>query len=1142
MKKIFTLFVLALCYMLTPEFGVAQLADGSEAPDWTLTDLDGNTHTLYDELDAGRQVYLVFSATWCGPCWSYHNSGNMETIYEDYGPDGSNEARVYFIEADLNTNESCLYGPAGCNGTSLGNWVDGIPFPIINLTSTNGANVGSQYQISYYPTVYTICPDKRIYETGQASSTVLETYMTSCDMEPLSVSPYDEICYEDETGGIDVELIPGHGNINYSWSNGSNNQNLSNVGQGSYTLTATDANGVFIEMEGVVGGPDQALAIQEDNLELETACFGDNNGVIELSAFGGTPGYSAEWSDGTTGFVRTDLPAGQYAVDITDANGCATSEAYEVTEPTDLDLELTRLNENCDQSDGVIIATAGGGTLPYQYDIGFGPSNNNSFIDLPAGNYALTLTDGNGCDEVQNIEIENEPAPEAVVPTSVEIECSGNEVVIDASNSEVESSTDIEWTTSDGNIVSGGNSLMPTVDAPGTYTLSLSNSSACSDMADVVVEVGGDQPIADAGETGELDCAQSSVTIGSDNSSSGADISYEWLNESGESVGATLFIDVEDVGVYTLIVTNTATGCSAESAVEVIEVSSNLEIAAEVSGQISCSVLEVEISGEGSSTGQDISYEWINSNGEVISTELNTVVASGGDYTLVILDSETGCTTQETVVVEENTEAPTAAVEGNSVIGCDLEPVDLSIATSATDRAVVWYVIENGVREEIGTGDDVSIVEAGDYEVEVTNLENGCTGVESFLVELDENVPSVEIESPGLLSCTLSEITLDATNSSQGADFEYQWTTTDGNIVANANSLSPQVDQAGTYELTIVNTLNGCENTLSVQVEAYDEAPTAELDLTSDTRTLTFSADYEGVATSYLWDFGDGNTSSDPNGEYQYSESGSFEVCLTVSNDCGENTYCSSIDITVQPLSASGSNSNIICAGEDNGAIQIEILGGITPYTIEWSTGDVDVTELTGLSAGTYSVVITDAEGTEQTLDFVITEPDPLLVANLSISNSSAGEDNGSITYDIEGGTPTYSYEWSNGATSQNIDNLPPGDYSLTVTDANGCVESFGPFTVGVSSSSFSELIVNRFDIYPNPVSNRLNISVEMPNNTDPIELEIVNTQSQSVFREVHAPATILRKQISVTDLTPGSYFLRVTSNGKQAVKLFIVK
>lgn len=1142
MKQLFTLLTFALCFACLPGISFAQMADGSEAPDWTLTDLDGNTHSLYDELDAGRQVYLVFSATWCGPCWSYHNSGHMETIYEDFGPDGTNEARVYFLEADYNTNEDCLYGPSGCNGTTQGNWVDGIPFPIINLTSTNGPTVVSDYQIAYYPTVYTVCPDKRIFETGQASSTVLETYMTSCEMAPVSVDPYDELCYEDETGGIDIEIIEGHGNVSFSWSNGSNSQNLSNVGQGVYSVTATDANGVFIEMEGEVSGPNSPLVIEEDNLELAQPCFGNEEGAIELSALGGTPGYTAVWSDGETSFTRTNLPAGQYSVDITDANGCEESQSYEITEPPLLTLELNRINENCDQADGVIIATGGGGTLPFQYDIGFGPSNNNSFTDLPAGNYSLSITDGNGCQEVDEITIENEPAPEANAPAELEIQCAGNDLIIDASGSEVQSGTDIEWSTTDGNIVDGGNTLTPTVDEAGTYTLTLTNSSVCSDMTEVVVEVGGDQPIADAGETGELDCAQTSVTIGSANSSSGSNISYEWLDEEGEVVGTTQFVDVENVGTYTLIVSDSETGCIAESAVDVIEVSSDLEIETAASGPISCAVVEVEISGMGSSSGQNISYQWVDADGNEVSSDLTATVNSSGEYTLIITDSETGCSTQETVVVDEDTEAPSAEVEGESVIGCDQEPVSLSVNTSATERTVFWYRVDNGNLIEVGSGDEISISTPGDYQVEVTNTENGCVTEESFLVDVDENVPAVEIASPSFLNCASTEITLDATGSSQGSEFTYEWVTSDGNIVAGNNTLSPVVNSVGTYILTIVNIDNGCENTLSVEVESYSEAPTAEVAVETDQRTINFSADYEGSDISYSWDFGDGNTSTDPNGEHTYDENGTFEVCLTVSNTCGENTYCESIDITVEALAASGSSANVNCHGGSNGAIQIEVSGGIEPYTIEWSTGDEDVLSLSGLEAGFYSVVITDAEGEEQTLEFEILQPDPILLENVSISNSSGSEDDGAISFDISGGTDPYSFSWSNGETTQNIDELAPGDYFLTVVDGNDCTEEFGPYTVGVSSSIANELDYQVFELYPNPVGHQLFVSLDLKSAEKDVQLEIMNAQGQSLWIKDFGQRQQLREKVEVSSFSAGTYFMKLQANEKQAVRMFIVK
>jgi len=140
----------------------AQLPDGSIAPDWTATDISGNEHNLYALLDSGYQVIIDFSATWCGPCWNYHTSGVLETLYEEYGPNGTNEIRVFFIEGDDTTTLDDLYG----TGTSTtGDWTAGTEYPIID----NGGNIFADYACTYYPTIYTICPSRVLTESSQVS-------------------------------------------------------------------------------------------------------------------------------------------------------------------------------------------------------------------------------------------------------------------------------------------------------------------------------------------------------------------------------------------------------------------------------------------------------------------------------------------------------------------------------------------------------------------------------------------------------------------------------------------------------------------------------------------------------------------------------------------------------------------------------------------------------------------------------------------------------------------------------------------------------------------------------------------------------------------------------------------------------------
>lgn len=144
----------------------AQLANGSTAPDFTMTDLDGVEHNLYSYLDQGMSVILDFSAVWCGPCWSYHQSGVLEEIYTLHGPEtGDGTIMVFFIEADQGTIAQ-LNGGAG----STGDWVTGTDYPILTTLFPNPASVAQDYAIAYFPTMYTVCPSREITETGQISA------------------------------------------------------------------------------------------------------------------------------------------------------------------------------------------------------------------------------------------------------------------------------------------------------------------------------------------------------------------------------------------------------------------------------------------------------------------------------------------------------------------------------------------------------------------------------------------------------------------------------------------------------------------------------------------------------------------------------------------------------------------------------------------------------------------------------------------------------------------------------------------------------------------------------------------------------------------------------------------------------------
>jgi len=158
MKQFFSLVAAAMI-----SFGAfAQLPDGSVAPDFTATDINGVEHNLYSYLDSGYQVILDFSATWCGPCWSYHTSGVFSELNATYGPDGTNEIRIIKLESDDTTTADDLNG----TGTATqGDWVTGTTYSIID----DAANIFDEYQNTYYPTIYTVCPSRILTQSGQAS-------------------------------------------------------------------------------------------------------------------------------------------------------------------------------------------------------------------------------------------------------------------------------------------------------------------------------------------------------------------------------------------------------------------------------------------------------------------------------------------------------------------------------------------------------------------------------------------------------------------------------------------------------------------------------------------------------------------------------------------------------------------------------------------------------------------------------------------------------------------------------------------------------------------------------------------------------------------------------------------------------------
>jgi hypothetical protein len=712
--KRFLLLLTVVCASFAT--GFSQLPNGTPAPGFNLQDLNGNFHDLYgDYLNQGVHVVIDFSATWCGPCWSYHNSNTLKNFYNAYGPNGTGDAMVFFIEGDLNTNEACLYGPTGCSGGTQGNWVSGTPYPIINTTSTNGPSTASQWSIAFWPTVYMVSAQNgRVYREGTPSATALNQWVLGSFEMEATADITDAVCGGD--GEINLNVTAGYGAKTYAWSNGRTTEDLNSLEPGVYICTITDAHSYSVVTDPfVVGGTLAGLEVQAVATQ-QPSCFGSTNGAAAANGFFGNGSYTYAWSNGQTTSTITGLAAGEYFVTVTDAQGCTTDASVQLTEPDAMQASAVAPEIPCNQTTGTATINATGGTAPYTYNLGSGAQTSNVFPNLAPNTYNYTVLDSKGCNFANSFTLTAQVAPTAAAAAQGNITCAATQVQVSGTGSSSGNNISYAWSTTNGTIVSGQNEAVATVGAAGTYTLQVTNTTnGCSAAASTTVSANTTPPVATV-NNGQLTCAITSVQLCVDSDPANTVV---WTI-GGQNITASC-TTVNAAGSYQAQVTGT-NGCTTGVTSTVTASGDVPVIAVQTPASLTCATTEVTLQGSVSGNQGDFTIQWSTSNGNIVSggSSLNPVVNQAGSYTMTATNNSNGCTSSTQVSVSEvpNTLAMQDVSIVNDANNQNLGAVNLNVTGGTTPLTFLW---SNGQ-----TSQNLSGIGAGTYSCVVTDG-NGCT-------------------------------------------------------------------------------------------------------------------------------------------------------------------------------------------------------------------------------------------------------------------------------------------------------------------------------------------------------------------------------------------------------------------------------
>lgn len=917
-----------------------------------------------------------------------------------------------FASNPLNIPETCF---GACNGTA------GIIVSGGTGIHTTSWSAGSPFTTD---TITNLCPGVYSAISIDANGCSTSQNITILGNAQLlaNVTGTSAACNGTCSGTATATPSGGSGLLSYLWTavGGSaivnpTNPSISNLCPDTYNVTITDANGCIALGTYTVTNP-SLLVVTLDSTNI--TCNANNDGTALASPVGGTTPYVYSWTGGslpipTSTAAISNLIPGIYSVNVTDSNGCFFSGSVNIQEPTLIVANENVVGANCGFNDGSITVNPSGGTPTYTHSWSNG-SSSNLIIGLAVGFYTDTITDLNGCSQNFTFAISNPSGPSGVTMTVNDASCFGacdgaaNVIPIGGTPGYT-----YNWN------ISG--EIDSTIIGQCVGVLNLTITDALSCILNTFVAIGQANSISANSTFTGVSCSGNCDGTASVTPNGGtAPYTYLWSNGLTTSSVSNLCLGTDSVTITDF------NGCTK---VVIFNITSPNILT------VSTTFTDVKCNGGSDGTATAIplngttpyTYLWNDNLSQTIQTATNL---TPGTYTVTVKDLN-GCSSVDIVTINEP--SLMLANETTTLAACSFNDGTAIVAPTGGTGAYtyVWPAFP-GV-----TTPNINGLAAGTYTVQITDG-NNC--LQSFLIPISNlSGPTLAI-NPTNTSCNgTCDGTATVSVVSGTPNYTYLWT---GGTITGQTTTTVSGLCASNYTVQGTDG-NGCKTVKAVTIGQ-------NLVLTGTVSTIPVTcnglSDGSGIVVpnggippySYIWV---GPCAAPNNNAVAGLCAGNYTVTVSDALGCSGTIAVVINEPTVLTVNAVA--NNLTCFSQSDGSATATPSGGTAPYSYLWSDGATTTSTISGLTAGIYSVTVTDANGCSATTNVTIFSGNSL-TASFIPTDATCGVCDGSATINVGVGSGPYSYLWMPiNKNTQTVSNLCPGAYSVDVTNILGCTQTF---------------------------------------------------------------------------------------------------